>query len=53
MDHGLRLRTMTLPDRFIEQASPTAMYADAGMSVANIIRTVHSVVPQRVTALRA
>jgi hypothetical protein len=30
LDHGLRLRTMTLPDRFIDQASPAAMYADAG-----------------------
>ena len=32
MDHGLRVRTMTLPDRFIDQASPDEMYADAGMT---------------------
>ena len=41
-NRGLRLRTMTLPDRFIEQASPAAMYADAGLSVADILRTVRS-----------
>jgi len=47
MDHGLRLRTMTLPDRFIEQASPAAMYADAGLTVADIVRTVTGVAPQQ------
>lgn len=32
LDHGLKVRTMTLPDRFIDQASPDEMYADAGMT---------------------
>ena len=32
MDHGLKVRTMTLPDRFIDQASPDDMYADAGLT---------------------
>jgi 1-deoxy-D-xylulose-5-phosphate synthase len=36
LDRGLRIRTMTLPDRFIEQASPAAMYADAGLTAADI-----------------
>ena len=53
LDHGVRLRTLTLPDRFIEQASPAAMYADAGLSVADITRAVEQVLPQRVRALRA
>ena len=53
LDHGVRLRTLTLPDRFIEQASPAAMYADAGLSVADITRAVERVLPQRVQALRA
>ena len=53
LDHGVRLRTLTLPDRFIEQASPAAMYADAGLSVADITRTVERVLPPRVHALRA
>jgi len=32
MDHGVKVRTMTLPDRFIDQASPDDMYADAGLT---------------------
>ncbi len=39
LDRGLRIRTMTLPDRFIEQASPAAMYADAGLAPADIEAT--------------
>ena len=31
LDAGLRIRTMTLPDRFIDQASPAAMYRAAGL----------------------
>lgn len=32
LDRGLKIRTVTLPDRFIDQASPDEMYADAGMT---------------------
>ena len=32
LDQGLKIRTVTLPDRFIDQASPDEMYADAGMT---------------------
>src|SRR6056297_314911 len=32
LDFGLKVRTVTLPDRFIDQASPDEMYADAGMT---------------------
>jgi 1-deoxy-D-xylulose-5-phosphate synthase len=39
LDHGLKVRTMTLPDRFIDQASPADMYADAGLTAADITRT--------------
>ena len=53
MDKGLRLRTMTLPDRFIEQASPAEMYVDAGLSVDDIVRTVAAVAPDRVQVRRA
>ena len=53
LDTGLRLRTMTLPDRFIEQASPAAMYADAGLTVADIVRTVEGVTLARTQARRA
>ncbi|MBL3704327.1 1-deoxy-D-xylulose-5-phosphate synthase [Sulfitobacter sp. BDSS02] len=39
-DRGLAVRTITLPDRFIAQASPAEMYADAGMTAADIAQTV-------------
>jgi 1-deoxy-D-xylulose-5-phosphate synthase len=39
LDRGLRIRTMTLPDRVIEQASPAEMYADAGLSAGDIAAT--------------
>ena len=39
LDKGLAIRTMTLPDRFIDQASPDQMYADAGLTAADIART--------------
>lgn len=53
LDHGLRLRTLTLPDRFIDHASPAAMYRDAGMTVEDIIDAVRRVAPQSVAAKRA
>ena len=39
LDRGLCIRTMTLPDRFIEQASPERMYEHAGLAAADIART--------------
>ena len=36
LDGSCALRTMTLPDRFIDQASPAAMYAEAGLTAADI-----------------
>ncbi len=36
LDGGLAIRPMTLPDRFIHQASPAEMYADAGLTVEDI-----------------
>lgn len=39
LDRGLKIRTMTLPDRFIEQASPAAMYDKAGLNAPQIAAT--------------
>lgn len=39
LDGSLAIRTMTLPDRFIDQAAPDAMYADAGMTATDIAAT--------------
>lgn len=52
LDHGLKIRCMTLPDRFIDQASPEAMYRDAGLTAVDIAATVRALMPQA-TALRA
>ena len=38
LDGRLKVRTMTLPDRFIDQASPADMYADAALTAADIAR---------------
>ncbi|RMH47693.1 MAG: 1-deoxy-D-xylulose-5-phosphate synthase, partial [Alphaproteobacteria bacterium] len=35
-DRGLRFRSMVLPDRFIDQATPAEMYAEAGLTAADI-----------------
>ncbi len=39
LDGNLGIRTMTLPDRFIDQAAPDAMYADAGLTATDIAAT--------------
>lgn len=39
LDGSLAVRTMTLPDRFIDQAAPDAMYADAGLTASDIAAT--------------
>ncbi|MEO1107826.1 MAG: 1-deoxy-D-xylulose-5-phosphate synthase [Pseudomonadota bacterium] len=45
LDRGLKMRTVTLPDRFIEQAAPNEMYEDAGMTaedIADVVRALHA-----------
>jgi 1-deoxy-D-xylulose-5-phosphate synthase len=39
LDHGLCIRTMTLPDRFLDQDTPRAMYTTAGLDAAQIAET--------------
>jgi 1-deoxy-D-xylulose-5-phosphate synthase len=39
LDHGLKVRTMTLPDTFMEQDKPQRLYAEAGLDAAGIVRT--------------
>jgi 1-deoxy-D-xylulose-5-phosphate synthase len=40
LDRGRLVRTLTLPDKFIDQASPKEMYAEAGLSAADIATTL-------------
>ncbi len=40
LDRGLRVRSMVLPDAFIDQDSPNAMYAQAGLDAKGILAKV-------------
>src|SRR6201999_2278017 len=40
LDHGLKVRCMVLPDLFIDQDSPAAMYARAGLDAKGIVAKV-------------
>src|SRR5262249_13355272 len=40
LDRGLRVRSMVLPDVFIDQDSPAAMYAKAGLDAKGIVTKV-------------
>jgi 1-deoxy-D-xylulose-5-phosphate synthase len=42
LDRGLKVRTLTLPDRFIEQNKPNVMYAEAGLDATGIVASVFS-----------
>ena len=51
-DRGLKFRSMVLPDTFIDQASPEAMYAVAGMNAPQIEAKVLEVLGVAVVAER-
>ena len=40
LDNGLKIRTMTLPDRFIDQDTPDLMYKEAKLDADSIVETV-------------
>ncbi len=40
LDRGLKIRSMILPDTFIDQDSPAAMYAKAGLDTKGIVKKV-------------
>ena len=40
LDRGLKVRSMVLPDLFIDQDSPVAMYAKAGLDANGIVAKV-------------
>jgi 1-deoxy-D-xylulose-5-phosphate synthase len=37
LDSGLKIRTMVLPDEFLDQDSPAAMYGKAGLDATGIV----------------
>lgn len=52
-DHGLKYRSMVLPDIFIDQASPEAMYRIAGLDAAQIEAKVLQVLGVAMVGKRA
>ena len=50
LDRGGPVRTMTLPDRFIDQASPAQMYAWAGLAAHDIAEMAHGALSPARTA---
>ncbi|MBA4130796.1 MAG: 1-deoxy-D-xylulose-5-phosphate synthase [Hyphomicrobium sp.] len=46
LDHGLKVRTMTLPDTFIDHDKPDVMYAAAGLDAAAIVAKATSALGQ-------
>jgi 1-deoxy-D-xylulose-5-phosphate synthase len=53
LESGLKVRPLVLPDRFVDQAKPEQMYADAGLDTAGIVRTVFGALGQAEKAVRA
>ena len=47
------MRPLVLPDRFIEQAKPEKMYADAGLDATGIVKAVFSALGNSAHAVRA
>jgi len=47
LDGGLRVRPMVMPDIWMEQAKPEAMYARAGLDRAGIVSTVFKALGQK------
>ena len=40
IDNSLKVKSLFLPDRFIDQASPHVMYKEAGLDVTGITKTI-------------
>ena len=53
LDGGLTIRTMTLPDTFIDQDTPDAMYRQAGLDADAIVEQVFAALGQHAAANRA
>src|SRR3954470_17360621 len=53
LDHGLKVRAMVLPDRFIEHEKPERMYAEAGLDAAGIVAKVFEALGREAKVLKA
>jgi 1-deoxy-D-xylulose-5-phosphate synthase len=50
LDHGLKIRTMVLPDVFLDHDSPQAQYERAGLNARHIVATVLSALGRDIAA---
>jgi len=46
LDGGLKMRSMVLPDEFLDHDSPNAMYAHAGLDAKGIVAKVFETLGQ-------
>ena len=53
LETGVSVRCLTLPDRFIDQASPAAMYDEAGLNARDIAGAVKAVLASRKLTVKA
>nr|WMC98438.1 1-deoxy-D-xylulose-5-phosphate synthase [Aminobacter aminovorans] len=53
LDNGLKVRPLTMPDSFIDHASPDKMHVDAGLDSAGIVRAVFAALGKSAQAVRA
>jgi 1-deoxy-D-xylulose-5-phosphate synthase len=53
LDRGLKVRTMMLPDVFIDHDAPARMYEKAGLAAPDIVRTALAALGRDVLASRA
>ena len=52
LDHGLKVRPMVLPDRFLDHAAPARQYEWAGLDAASIVGTALAALGQQVGRAR-
>ncbi|WP_029007586.1 1-deoxy-D-xylulose-5-phosphate synthase [Azospirillum halopraeferens] len=53
LDHGLKVRPMVLPDRFLDHDSPARQYETAGLSARHIVATALTALGMETAAARA
>ncbi|THV23166.1 1-deoxy-D-xylulose-5-phosphate synthase [Peteryoungia ipomoeae] len=53
LDNGLKVRSLVLPDIWMDQAKPETMYAKAGLDAAGILKTVFAALGQDVPEVTA
>jgi len=52
LDHGLKVRPLILPDRFIDHAAPAKQYAEAGLDAPHIVATALAALGQQAERAR-